>query len=331
MAPPLIGIDLGGTKLLGVAVDPSTGQVVARHRALTPRGGAGILDSIELMVTELARLLPEPPAGVGIGAAGLVDHRGVLRFGPNLPGVIDLDIVGIMTPRLGVPVRVDNDATCGALAELRVGAARGAGTAVVVALGTGIGGALIMDGRVRRGAHHMAGEFGHLLVDPDGPACGCGQRGCWEQYASGNALGRMARAAATDGRAPSLLDLVDGRVAEVSGVHVTLSAAAGNADALAVLEEFARWVAIGLAGLVNICDPEVIVVGGGLAESGDLLLDPVRRHLDTHVVGAGRRPSVPVVAAEAGEVAGALGAALIAGPDDPWRTETDPEVGELQE
>ena len=196
----------------------------------------------------------------------------------------------------------------------------------MVALGTGIGGALIMDGRVRRGAHHMAGEFGHLLVDPLGPECGCGQRGCWEQRASGNALGRLARAAATDGRAPSLIDLVDGRIADLAGVHVTAAAAAGNADATAVLDEFARWVAVGLAGLVNICDPELVVIGGGLAESGDLLLDPVRRHLDTHVVGAGRRPKVELIRASAGEASAALGAALLAGSADPWGGETHPGV-----
>jgi glucokinase len=324
---PLIGVDLGGTKLLGVAVDPTTSSIVATHRMPTPLGGADIVEAIGVMVAALDSRI----ASVGIGAAGLVDASGVLRFAPNLPGVVDLDLVSELSSRLGVEVRVDNDATCGALAELLVGAARGVGTTLVVALGTGIGGALIMDGRVRRGAHHMAGEFGHLLVDPRGPECGCGQRGCWEQLASGNALGRLARAAATDGRAPSLIDVVDGRIAELGGIHVTGAVAAGNADATAVLDEFARWVAVGLAGLVNICDPELVVIGGGLAESGDLLLDPVRRHLHTHVVGAGRRPTVRVIPASAGESSAALGAALLAGSIDPWGGETDPGVSPTHE
>jgi glucokinase len=310
-----VGVDLGGTKLLGVVVDPGSGQVLAQHRAETPLGGDQIVATIARLVETLTQSSGYAPASVGIGAAGLVDRAGVLRFAPNLPGVVDLDLPGELRQRLGVPVLVDNDVTCAAVAEHRLGAARGFDDAVVVALGTGIGGAIVADGAIRRGAHHMAGEFGHLLVDPAGPPCGCGRNGCWEQFASGNALGRLARTWAGAGRLPQVLSRAGGSVDSVESEHLTAAAVGGDTEALAALDEFGRWVAVGLAGLVNILDPEIVVLGGGLVVIGDVLLDPVRRHLDRLVVGAGRRPSVPVVAATAGPAAAAVGAALLGGTD----------------
>jgi glucokinase len=315
MSTPRFGVDLGGTKLLGVVVDAESGQVIAQQRADTPLGGLEIVASIERLVGTLEDLTGLTPTSVGIGAAGLVDGGGVLRFGPNLPGVIDLDLPAELGRRLGTVVQVDNDVTCAAVAEHRLGAARGVSDAVVVALGTGIGGAFIADGRIRRGAHHMAGEFGHLLVDPAGPPCGCGRNGCWEQYASGSALGRLARTWARAGRLPQVLSRAGGSVDSVESEHLTAAALSGDPEALAALDEFCRWVAVGLAGLVNILDPEIVVLGGGLVTIGDVLLDPVRAHLARLVVGAGRRPEVPVLAATAGPAAAAVGAALLAESD----------------
>lgn len=313
---PLIGIDLGGTKLLGAAVDRATHQILTTCRFETPRGGQAIIDAIAGAVDRLAVEVDASPAAIGIGIAGLVDTDEVLRFGPNIPGVIDLDLVTALGSRFMVPIRVDNDSTCGALAELMVGSAQGVDTAIVAALGTGIGGGLIIDGRMWRGAHGMAAEFGHMLVNPDGPLCGCGQRGCWEQMASGNALGRLARSAAAEGRAESLLDLAGRSTGagfdHVTSFHLIEAAAAGAADALGLLDEFSRWVAVGLASLVEICDPELVIIGGGLSEVGRLLLDPVEAQLNALVMGSGHRPVVPVVAASAGEAAAALGAALLA-------------------
>jgi glucokinase len=311
VSSPRFGVDLGGTKVLGVAVDDGSGAVLATHRASTPVGGPEIVDTLHEVVAALAEATDQAPASVGIGAAGLVDRAGVLRFGPNLPGVIDLDLVGQLRARVGVDVVVDNDVTCAAVAEHRIGAARDVSDAVVVALGTGIGGALILDGAVRRGAHHMAGEFGHLLVDPDGPLCGCGQRGCWEQFASGSALGRLARDRAIGGLLPGVVAAAGGSPELVDAVHLTAAAAGRDPDAVAVLDEFARWVAVGLAGLVNVADPEIIVIGGGIVSTGDLLLDPVRANLAHLTVGAGHRPEVPVVGATAGPMAAAIGAALL--------------------
>ncbi|MGY6500243.1 MAG: ROK family protein [Acidimicrobiales bacterium] len=305
------GLDIGGTKIAGVVVDDPSGTVTAVDRVETPATGADLVAAMHGLIGSLADRSGTDPLSVGVGIAGLIDADGVMRYGPNLPGVIDLDVAGELSPLTGTPVLVDNDATCGALAEHAVGAARGIDQAVVVALGTGIGGGVVLDGRLRRGAHRMAGEIGHLLVDPAGPLCGCGQRGCWEQFASGNALGRQARDAARAGRADALVAAVGGRIDDVAGEHVAAAAADGDPGALQVLDGFARWVAVGLSGLVNILDPEIIVIGGGLVEMGDLLLDPVRHHLDGLCVGAGHRPVVPVVPAVLGEHAAAIGAALL--------------------
>lgn len=306
-----IGIDLGGTKILGLALDVGN-RVVATRRAPTPVGGHDIVDAIVSVVREVADAVASPPTSVGVGAAGLVDPDGILRFGPNLPGVVDLDLPKLVSAQLGVSVAVDNDATCAAVAEHRLGAARGVSCAVIASFGTGIGGAIVVDGEIRRGAHHMAGEFGHIVVDPTGPRCGCGNHGCWERFASGTALGRMARERAAAGEAESLLSLVGGDVDALDGPVVTAAAADSDPAAMALLDDFARWIALGLAGLVNVLDPELIVVGGGLVAEGDLLLDPIRRHLGELVVGAGHRPEVEVVPATAGDAAAAVGAALLA-------------------
>lgn len=311
MEPIRVGIDLGGTKILGIVLDEGGRQLIDAQRVDTPRGGSEIVEAIGGVATGLAAEVGRPVASVGVGAAGLVDHDGVLRFGPNLPGVVDLDLVAAITPIVGAPVRVDNDATCAALAEHRLGAARDAHTALMVALGTGIGGGVVMDGRIRRGAHHMAGEFGHLVVDPGGPLCGCGNRGCWEQYASGSGLGHLGRTAAAAGDAPSLLERAAGDLDAIGSHVVAEAAAAGDPAGVRVLDEFARWVAIGLAGLVNAIDPDVVVIGGGLVREGDLVLDPVRAHLAPRIMGAAHRPPVPVVAATTGHAAAAIGAALL--------------------
>ncbi len=306
-----VGIDLGGTKLLGVAIDEATGELLATHQSETPRGGAEIVAALAEMAVALEGLSAAPAVSIGVGAAGLVDERGILRFAPNLPGVIDLDLPARLGERLGRPVAVDNDVTCSALAEHRLGAAKGVADAVVVALGTGIGGAVVSGGTLRRGAHHMAGEFGHMLIDPAGPQCGCGKRGCWEQMASGNALGRLTLERAREGRLPGVVDRAGGRLDAVESEHLTAAAIDGDADALAVLDEFAWWVAVGLAGLVNALDPALVVLGGGLVAVGEPLLAPVRAHLARLVVGAGHRPEVPVVPASAGPASAAVGAALL--------------------
>jgi glucokinase len=190
----------------------------------------------------------------------------------------------------GTSWRIGNDATC-----------------------AGIGGGIVASGRPLLGANGFAGEFGHMVVDPHGPPCPCGKRGCWERFASGSGLGRLAREAAHAGQATRVLELAGGDPENVRGENVTTAAAEGDQEASAVMAQFAWWLALGLANLANVFDPEVIVVGGGLIEAGDVLLTPTRLAFGELVEGVEHRPPIRIVAAELGERAGAIGAAVLAG------------------
>ncbi|MEJ7582766.1 MAG: ROK family protein [Acidimicrobiales bacterium] len=182
----------------------------------------------------------------------------------------------------------------------------------MITLGTGIGAGITVKGEVLRGANGFAGEPGHMVVNPNGPPCPCGRRGCWERYASGSGLGRLAREAAHAGLASGVVALAGGECENVRGEHVTAAAESGDPAALKVLEDFGWWVALGIANLVNVLDSEVIVIGGGLVEAGDLVLDPTRRAYAELVLAAEHRPPVDIVSAQLGEHAGAIGAALLA-------------------
>ena len=268
-----VGIDVGGTKCLGVVLD-TQGEIVAEDRRPTPRG-AGSLPILIDTLAELAGALG-PYDELGVGVPGLVTNEGVLRAAPNLDGVAEFDVAGLLGERLGHRVHVDNDATCAAVAEWRFGAGRGTTDMVLVTLGTGIGGGLVAGGALQRGKHGFAGEYGHMIVDPDGPPCPCGRRGCWERYASGSGLARLAREAAVGRRVDRVLELAGGDTEAVRGEMVMQAAREGDADALAVIDDFGRWVALGLVNLTNALDPEMFVLGGGLAAGSDLYLEPVR-------------------------------------------------------
>lgn len=304
-----IGVDVGGTKVLGVCVDPvDPGAVLAEARVPTPDGGDGLVDTLLALAGDLD---PEATT-IGVGVPGLVDRAGTLHMGPHLRRMHDVALAALLTERSGRITVVDNDANCHALAEHASGAARGHDEALVVTLGTGIGAGIITGGHLLRGANGFAGEPGHMVVDPNGPPCPCGKRGCWERFASGTGLGRLARDAAEAGRLDAVVDLAGGDPEAVRGEHVTAAARGGDADAQAVLGDLGYWVALGLANLVNVLDPAVIVIGGGLVEAADLLLPEVRSRFADLVMAGERRPLVPIEAAELGERAGAIGAAILA-------------------
>jgi glucokinase len=309
-----VGIDLGGTKCLAVALDGT--KVVHEAQVPTPVGAEAILDAMAAVALDVVSDATVgdggTPIAVGVGAAGLVDRAGVLRFAPNLRGVDGLAVRAELERRLGLPVVVDNDATCAAWAERQLGSARGMDDVVVVTLGTGIGGGIVAGGRLARGANGFAGEVGHMVVVKGGPACPCGKRGCWERFASGSGLGRLAREAAEAGRAGAVLALAGADPEAVRGEHVAAAARAGDAEAGEVLAELGWWVALGLANLANILDPEAFVVGGGLATLGDLLFDPIRAAFATLLEGAAFRPPIPIIPASLGPRAGAIGAACLA-------------------
>lgn len=305
-----MGVDIGGTKMLAVVVDSDAPDaVLAESRVPTPHGTIALVDQLAELVGSLAQ---DDDGAVGVGIPGLVDHDDVFRFGPNLPDVVDVPIGAVISERLGRRVVVDNDATCATIAEFRMGAGRGHRDGMLLTIGTGIGGGIVADGQVRHGAHGFAGEPGHMLIDPAGPLCPCGRRGCWERFASGSGLGRLGRDAAIGGRLPAAVELAGGDTEAVRGEHVVAAARGGDGLAGEVLDDFAWWMAAGIANLVNLVDPAVVVLGGGVLSAADVLLDRVRGAVAGQVLAAGHRPPVPIVAAELGEHAGAVGAALLA-------------------
>ena len=314
--PHAIGIDIGGTKMLGVVVDTDApSRVVREARLPTPYGTAAITGAVEALVTDLAvGLAPDVPLGLGI--PGLVDHDDRFRYGPNLPDVVEVPLGSLLGARLGRRVVADNDATCATIAEFRHGAGQGHRDGMLLTIGTGIGGGLVIDGRVRHGANGFAGEPGHMVVDPRGPLCPCGRHGCWERFASGSGLGRLGRDAALAGRLSAAVELVGGDTEAVRGEHVVTAARAGDADAGEVLDEFAWWMALGIANLVDLLDPAIVVLGGGVMEAADVLLGRVVAAVPSQVLASEHRPAVAVVAAVLGEHAGAVGAALLTADGD---------------
>lgn len=287
-----VGLDVGGTKVLAGLVD-DRGTVVRTVRLSSRTGDvAGLEDALTRAVDLVTE--GDAPAGVGLAAAGFVDAAAErVTFAPHLPWRDD-PVRSRLSQRWGVPVVLENDATCATWAEVEHGVLTGVDQALLVTVGTGIGGGVVMGGAVVRGAGGMAGEFGHARVVPDGRACPCGLRGCWEQYASGSAL--VARAGAGHDDGPG----------------VTAAAAAGDPTALAAFEDVGTWLGIGVANLVAAFDPRVVVVGGGVAAAGDLLLGPARRALEAHLVGARHRRVPALVPARHGEHAGMVGAAVLA-------------------
>jgi glucokinase len=305
-----VGVDIGGTKVLGALVDEH-GAILAEHRVASPKEWLPMREAIVSVVDELRAGVPELHA-LGVGAAGMVDLDGVIHYAPNVPGFRKVPVRAELAEATGLVTVVDNDANTAAYAEMRFGVAKGVSNALIITLGTGIGGGVIVDGRVLRGANGFAAEVGHFQTDPLGPMCACGERGHWEASASGNALGRMARELAAAGEAPGLLARAGGSIDAIEGHLVSAAAHAEMPEALALVDRYAFNVAIGLVGLANIFDPALIAISGGLVNDGALFLDPMRRHFFGHIEGAEYRPTPDIVPAALGERAGVIGAAILA-------------------
>ncbi|GGK69386.1 ROK family glucokinase [Ornithinimicrobium pekingense] len=314
-----VGVDVGGTRIKAGLVD-DRGRVVHATRHDTPDRTTLPRVVEDAVVGAVTELMARPEAqergvvGVGIGAAGFVAaDRGTVVFAPHLSWR-DEPLQEKVSARLGVHVVVDNDANAAAWAEHRFGAARGESHLLLVTLGTGIGGAVLVDGELQRGRHGLAGEFGHMTVVPEGRRCECGNRGCWEQYASGAVLRRDALELLDAGStfATALLRRCDGRPELIEGEDVTRAAREGDPVAVELVAEVGRWLGVGLANLVAALDPGTVVVGGGASEAGDLLLAPAREALARHLAGRGHRPVPQVRAAALGVGAGLVGAADLA-------------------
>ncbi len=307
-----IGVDIGGTKVAAGVVD-DRGRILARARRLTPsRDPKAVEDTIVEVVTQLRRRYEI--CAVGIGAAGFVDaDRARVLFAPHLAWRNE-PLRDAVAAALELPVVVENDANAAAWAEWRFGAGIGESRLVCVTLGTGIGGGIVSDGRVQRGRHGMAGEFGHMVVVPDGHRCECGNRGCLEQYASGNVLGREARELAR-ARSPvvvPLMERVGGDVDALVGPVITDAARDGDPVAIELFEEVGRWLGVGLANLAAALDPGLFVIGGGVSDAGELLLRPARESFRRTLTGRGFRPEPRIIKAAFGPEAGMVGAADLA-------------------
>lgn len=305
-----VGVDVGGTKVAAGVVTPD-GRVLTSVRAQTPHRDKSP-EVVEQAITDVVREVTTTYSvgAVGVGAAGFVDVGGSsVMFSPHLSWRRE-PLRAALEARLGLPVLLDNDANASAHAEVRFGAARGFRQVVCLTLGTGIGGALVVDGALFRGANGMAGEFGHMQVVSDGLACECGNLGCWEQYVSGNALVRRARelVARSSDPAPLRELMLEG----LTGPAVTAAARSGDSTVVLLFAEAGAWLGRGLANLAAAFDPELIVVGGGLSEAGDLLLDPARDALHRALPGRGYRSAPALVSAALGVDAGFVGAADLA-------------------
>jgi glucokinase len=308
-----IGVDIGGTKVLGGIVD-SGGAVLQQARRATPADNpAGTLDMINEVIAELAAA--QPIDAIGIGAAGWIDAaRSTILFAPNLAWR-DVPLQQAVADRFGLPVVVENDANVAAWAEFRFGAGREASDSMVLyTVGTGIGSGIVLGGRLLRGANGIAAELGHVRVVPDGHPCGCGRQGCLEQYASGKALVRFAQSTAAQApdKAERLLALAGGEVDAITGPMVTAAGRDGDPAAVAAFEQLGYWLGNSMADVVQVVDPQRIVIGGGVIDAGDLLLKPAEASYRDSLEARGRLPVADVRGAQLGTLAGVVGAADLA-------------------
>ncbi len=319
-----IGLDIGGTKIAGGVVDEH-GTIRIEDRRDTPaEDPAAIAGEAAALIRDLVGRVADGAAGdsgaggvagVGVACAGFVDASGsTILFAPNLAWR-DEPLRERLESMTDLPVVIENDANAAAWGEFRVGAASDADDMLLVTVGTGVGGGIVSNGALLHGAYGLGGELGHVRVVPGGHRCGCGNRGCLEMYASGNALVREARelVASATPHASTLSDLCGGDPAALHGNHVTTAARSGDVAARELLEDLGTWLGEGIASIGAVLDPGLVVIGGGVADAGDLLLDPTRSAFARNVIGRGHRPVPELRVAELGNDAGLIGAAVLAG------------------
>lgn len=305
-----IGVDIGGTKIAAGVVDPEGNVLAKALRPSTPEDPAGIEAAIVDAVTELRR--QHDVQAVGVAAAGFISpDRDRVLFAPNIAWR-DYPLAARLQAGIDLPLVIENDANAAGWAEYRFGAGAGKRNVVMLTVGTGIGGALVVDGRLVRGAFGAGAELGHIKVVPGGRYCGCGHAGCWEAYASGTGFTMAARnvAVAQPARAAALLEAAAGD--EVQGVHATSAARAGDDLALELFADLGTWLGLGMATLTAVTDPELFVIGGGLGEEWDLFFPAIRRSFEANLSGNGFRGEPAIVPAVLANDAGIVGAGDLA-------------------
>ena len=308
-----VGVDVGGTKVLGGVVDAS-GKVLATSRRDTPReGGSALTKTIAEVALELMQ--KHSITAVGVSAAGFVSSdRKTMLATPNIADWNGVQLDVELTKLIGLPVVIENDANAAAWGEAKFGAGRNQAHMMMLTIGTGVGGGIVVNNELYRGAFGIAAEFGHLRVVPEGHLCGCGARGCFEQYASGSALRRHAREAisASPDLARNLLARGDGTIDGLTGQAITDAAREGDAVALAAFQTTAQYLGAGIASLAVLLDPSCVVIGGGVIDAGEILLAPTREAMKRYMPFAGKHPYPEIVAAELGNEAGLVGVADLA-------------------
>jgi len=311
-----LGIDLGGTKIL-TAVANAEGKMLSRDHSITPatEGQPAVVKSILESVgraLDQAQISATDLTAVGLGAPGLSNpETGILFTSPNLPGWIDVPLRDIIEKELGTKAFLINDANAAAVGELHFGAGRGARNFIYITVSTGIGGGIIIDGKIYTGYVGVAGELGHMTIDDEGPPCNCGNRGCWEALASGTALAREARNRINEGATTSILEYAGRDLAKINAEAIHEAAQAGDNLAVELIARTAYYLGVGLANLINIFNPEVIVVGGGLSNIGDMLLKPAFEEARRRAFKQAYQ-AVRFARAELGRNSGVLGAAAFA-------------------
>jgi len=308
-----VGVDVGGTKVLGGVVDAS-GKVLSTSRRDTPReGGSALTKTIAEVALELMQ--QHSISAVGVSAAGFVSSdRKTMLATPNIADWNGVQLDLELTKLIGLPVVIENDANAAAWGEAKFGAGRNQAHMMMLTIGTGVGGGIVVNNELYRGAFGVAAEFGHLRVVPEGHLCGCGARGCFEQYASGSALRRHAREAisASPDLARNLLARGDGTIDGLTGQAITDAAREGDAVALAAFQTTAQYLGAGIASLAVLLDPSCVVIGGGVIDAGEILLAPTRDAMKRYMPFAGKHPYPEIVAAELGNEAGLVGVADLA-------------------
>ncbi|ASY18679.1 glucokinase [Candidatus Planktophila versatilis] len=308
-----VGIDIGGTKVLGGVVD-ETGAIISRARRDTPaEGGVALTQAIADVALELMK--DSEIESVGVSVAGFIsaDRKTILAT-PNIKDWNGVNLDYELTSRIGLPVVIENDANSAAWGEFKFGAGRGKENILMLTVGTGVGGGIVVNSNLHRGSFGIAAEIGHLRIVPNGLLCGCGAYGCFEQYGSGTALLRHAREAiqAHPDRANNILNRGDGSIEGVKGSAITEAARDGDELALSIFEITGDYIGAGIASLAVILDPETVVIGGGVIDAGDILLNPIRTGMEKYMPFAGKHPHPQIVAAQLGNEAGLVGVADLA-------------------
>lgn len=313
---PVLAVDIGGTKII-TAIIADNGQMVAKDRCLTlaDEGPQAVIERLFSVIDNLLKrnnMEPSQLSGISLAAAGAIDSkRGLITVSPNLPGWHDVPLRYMVCERYGVDTFLVNDASAAALGEHRFGAGRGVSNLVLLTLGTGIGGGIIINGEMYLGTSGSAAELGHMVIDVNGPECGCGNRGCLEALASGTAIARDAISRISKGEKSSLVKMVEGKTGDITAEKVGIAARNGDSLALDVLSQAAWYLGVGMVNLVNIFNPEMIVIGGGVAKLGELLLKPARQVVVEKAFPISAQ-AVRIVTAQLGDEAGVHGAAAFA-------------------